>query len=343
MRLPTLLILILASGCVRAGGGRHSQVRSGQVRSEQAPPPLVLAGSAYEAAGQLQLPPPEPRELPGLHNVFTLSENIISGGEPEDRAALVELAGLGIKTILTVDGKTPDVEGAAALGMRYVHVPIQYSGITEDELLRMAKTFRELEAPFYVHCYHGKHRGPAAAAIGRVLLDGLSREQAIAEMRQWCSTSEAYEGLYGTVAKAQLPTAEQSAAFDFDFDAAQAADGVRGQMVRVARNWDQLKHSKRRAWAPDPGHPDLNPSQEALQLELVFAACLEFQADPADDFAGDPRFTKWLEAARDGSRDLAQALKGAAGATDEGWKEAANVAYGQLKSSCADCHGAYRN
>ena len=49
------------------------------------------------------------------------------------------------------------------------------AGINEDEIAMIAKTFREVEGPFYVHCYHGKHRGPAAAAIGRVALDGLGR------------------------------------------------------------------------------------------------------------------------------------------------------------------------
>ena len=43
------------------------------------------------------------------------------------------LADMGVKTILSVDGKTPDVEAAKKLGMRYVHVPIQYRGITESE------------------------------------------------------------------------------------------------------------------------------------------------------------------------------------------------------------------
>ena len=73
------------------------------------------------------------------------------------------------------------------------------------------KTFRELDGPFYVHCFHGKHRGPAAAAaLGRIAVDGVPREQAIAEMRQWCGTSEKYEGLYRTIAEVLRPDAEDA-------------------------------------------------------------------------------------------------------------------------------------
>ena len=42
------------------------------------------------------------------------------------------IADMGVKTILSVDGKIPDAEEAAKYGIRYVHVPIRYGGITND-------------------------------------------------------------------------------------------------------------------------------------------------------------------------------------------------------------------
>jgi protein tyrosine/serine phosphatase len=199
------------------------------------PAPLAYEGSAYDAAARVELPAPRPLDMPGLHNVFALGDNIRSGAEPADRGALEELAAWGVKTILSVDGKAPDAETAAELGMRYVHVPIQYDGIDEEELLAIAKTFREQEAPFYVHCFHGRHRGPAAAAIGRVVLDGVPRELALAEMRQWCATSKKYEGLYATVAAAEMPTARETEGFAFDFPAAHRFEGMRAVMIELAR------------------------------------------------------------------------------------------------------------
>jgi protein tyrosine phosphatase (PTP) superfamily phosphohydrolase (DUF442 family) len=217
---------------------------------QDVPAPIQVTSSAYEAAAVSQLPEQAPIEYPGLHHLFWLSDDILSGAEPEGDVALEKLAEMGIKTILSVDGKAPDAETAKKLGMRYVHVPIRYRGIEQDELLKIAKTFRELEGPFYVHCYHGVHRGPAAAAVGRVVLDGAPREQAIAEMRQYCGTSSKYEGLYGAIAFGQLPSAEETQAYPFGFEAQHQFRGFRHAMVDLARSWDLIKPSPSATGSP---------------------------------------------------------------------------------------------
>ncbi|MDP6369233.1 MAG: hypothetical protein QF615_06460, partial [Planctomycetota bacterium] len=147
----SLVLFLIAWGvaaCISAPGPRDD---AGQPLAAR---PLPAGVNALEASLSLELAEMEGEEHPSLHNLFTLSPNIISGGEPATSAALEALALRGVKTIVSVDGKVPDSATAAQLGMRYVHIPIQYKGITEDELLALAKTFRELEAPFFVHCFH---------------------------------------------------------------------------------------------------------------------------------------------------------------------------------------------
>ena len=56
------------------------------------------------------LPERAPEEFPGLHNVYELSANIISGSEPHGQEALETLAQMGVKTILSVDGKEPEAD-----------------------------------------------------------------------------------------------------------------------------------------------------------------------------------------------------------------------------------------
>ena len=311
--------------------------------------PMKLSGSAYEAAAHIDLPDIHPGEGPGLHHVFKLSDNIISGAEPSGFEALEQIYSWGVRTILSVDGKVPDAGTAAGFGMRYVHVPIEYSGMDEEELLKIAKTFRELEGPFYVHCFHGKHRGPAVAAIGRIVLDEIPRERAIAEMRQWCATASKYEGLYATVATAAIPTAEASAAFEFDFDAAHSFQGLRGAMIEMTRKWDLVKAASKRSWGPDPQHPDVDPLQEALQLSQLFEATSQLEEIRTwpDDFRA------WLEDGRSGSEQLVQALEqrgqGIGASAAEGQApllEAlarADVAYTRVAQSCAACHASYRD
>lgn len=300
--------------------------------ANEAAPPLRGVENAYEAAGEPALAKTAPEELPGLHNVFHLSEHIISGSEPHGEEAFARLAAMGVKTILSVDGKVPDEEAAARHGMRYVHVPIHYSGISTDELVRIVKTFREAEGPFFVHCFHGKHRGPAAAAVGRLVLDGAPRERALAEMRQWCGTSSKYEGLYRTIASGEMPATAATARYAWDFPAAHPIAGFRQAMVEVARHWDNLVALEKRDWKVDPDHPDIDARNEAAKL-----AGLNLRAYDLDEVRKAPEdFRDWMQTSVEASTKLMKALEQAENAK-------ASKALRVLKHNCASCHASYRN
>ncbi len=231
----------------------------------------------------------------------------------------------------------PDAELAAKYGMKYVHVPIQYKGISRDEVARIAKTFREQPGPFFVHCFHGKHRGPAAAEIGRLVLDGISRETALAEMRQWCGTAQSYEGLYDTIAHAEIPDEGTTRALEWNFPAASPLDGVAGAMVQISRADDYLKALSKAKWEPDPAHPDVDPLNESSKLASLFERSLvleELAVRPAD-------FRQWMQDAKAQSaalRDAVHALKGGTGTVEQ-----ADLAYKALAETCTACHDVYRN
>lgn len=301
-----------------------------------APLPKPSSGTVYEAAAKVELPDTKPEDHASVHNVFQLGPTLWSGSEPHDEEAFQILKAKGVRTILSVDGKVPDQQLAAKYGMRYVHVPIQYKGITADEIAKIAKTFREIEGPFFVHCFHGKHRGPAAAAIGRLVLDGVPRETAIAEMHR-CGTSKSYEGLYQTVAHATIPSASETSAMDWDFPAASPLDGIAGAMVEVSRADDHLKAMSKHEWRPDPSHPDGNALNEATKLLGVFersVAMSEVQQQPED-------FRQWMADSITGARslrDALQALKDGKGRTAD-----ADAAYKAVSKTCTACHDVYRN
>lgn len=331
-------LLALAACGTTSNEGRAPRSADAAPASTRIATPLTLDGTAYEAASRVQLPDVQPIETHGLHRVYKLSDRIISGAEPETPASLEEIAGMGVKTILSVDGKAPDVAGAEKLGLRYVHIPIRYKEITREEQMRIAKTFRELEGPFYVHCYHGQHRGPAAAAIGRVLVDGAAREQALAEMRQWCGTSEKYEGLYGVIAVSDLPTADETSAYDFDFPSAHKFDGIRHAMVDMARSWDVIKDQRTRDWLPNPNHPDASALNESKKLLEAFVQLENLEG--AEDEPSDYR--TWMANSVRQSRELASFLELVQAGDKTAGKKAfdASIALGK---SCADCHAEYRN
>src|SRR5258706_10041968 len=101
---------------------------------------LVLAAvkallAEEQPAGQKGAPQPAVlKKLPARHlpNALQVHPQVISGGQPEGEAGFVELKGLGIKTIISVDGAKPDVEMAKKYGLRYVHLPHGYDGIPEE-------------------------------------------------------------------------------------------------------------------------------------------------------------------------------------------------------------------
>ncbi len=328
MRRAFGTLLLTGLACQTGGGPTGPPVAA----------PLDRSADPIRVAAEVRLPARRPEEFPGLHNVFRLSPRILTGSEPHGEEGLDALARLGVKTVISVDGKAPDAEGAARRGMRYVHVPLQYSGVKPGEILRLAKTFRELPGPFYTHCFHGKHRGPPAAEIGRLLLDGVPREQALAEMKQWCGTAEKYGGLYRDVATAALPTAEETAAFAWNFPPRQTFAGLRQLMLPIPRAFDNLEALEKRGFEPDPGHPDVVAAEEANQLASFFEQGTKLE-DPADPRLSREDLRAWMaDAARESG-----AIRAALGEGGEGGRDRARKSLGALKNLCASCHKAYRD
>ena len=147
----------------------------------------VLLGACESGKDDVAMVSPAPanmippiKDMPGIHNYRRWSDHVAQGGQPEGDKAFQALKAEGITTVVTVDGAMPDVEGAERVGLKYVHIPIGYDGISKDEEARIVKAVTESKGPVFVHCHHGLHRGPAAAALARMSLDGISNETAVA-------------------------------------------------------------------------------------------------------------------------------------------------------------------
>jgi protein tyrosine phosphatase (PTP) superfamily phosphohydrolase (DUF442 family) len=195
--------------------------------------------------------------------VYRITGWLISGSSPDGVEGFRSLHELGIKTVITVDGAKPDVATAKEHGMRYVHLPIGYDGIPRDKLLLLAKAAQELPRPIYLHCHHGKHRGPAAAAAIHVCLDErCTINQALAEMKTF-GTDPKYRGLFDAIRRLDRPSPEQLKAVPSDFpETAKVASFVE-RMVEIDSTWDRLKAIRSAGWKVPA---DLDPALEALQL-----------------------------------------------------------------------------
>lgn len=328
------LLLVACS----ATSSNSAGTRAGAPAAVRVAAPMQGITNAYEEAAKFALPEIKAADYADLENVYRLSDRFISGGEPGGEEALARIASWGVKTILSVDGKAPDAATAAKYGMRYVHVPIQYSGLTEEEQLRIVKTFRELEGPFYVHCFHGEHRSAAAAALGRLALDGISREQALAEMRQWAGTSPKYSGLFWDVATVEIPDEATTAKFAFDFPSTSPLDGVAGAMVQIARAFENTRDAIAVDYGVDPAHPDIEPLEEAKKLEQLFEASLRLE----EVLAAPQDYRDWMQTSLADSKKLVAALRELR-AGDTTAVDRVTAAVKAVNASCNACHTPYRN
>ncbi len=275
-------------------------------------------------------PAPPVKALPGLEHFRRWSERVAQGGQPDGDAAFAALAAEGITTVLSVDGALPDLEGATRAGLKSVHVPISYDGIDAAEQLQIIKAVHDSPGPVYVHCHHGLHRGPAAAAIARMAVDGVAPVEAVRGLKD-SGCSPAYEGLFRDVLQWKAPAPAALAAVG-PLPAAVRPAGVRDVMVHVDERWDFLTDSQAAAWARLPHFPDVSPVHEAGMLREQFR---ELQRLPEAQAKG-PEFLELAGRAEAAAATLEQALRLEA-------VTSADAAWAPLKQSCSDCHQVWRD
>jgi protein tyrosine phosphatase (PTP) superfamily phosphohydrolase (DUF442 family) len=270
-------------------------------------------------------------EIPGIHNAFRASERIYSGSQPEGDEAFAALAQLGVKTIVSVDGSRPDVAVARKHGLRYVHLPYGYDGIPTNRVAELAKLAAEASGPFFVHCHHGKHRGPAAVAVMCEASEGWTPQRAGDWLRA-AGTANDYPGLYRAALEFQAPTPAQLAAVKALPEVARTSSLVEA-MVAIDAHFDLLKLSQQAGWKTPPGQADLSPPHEATMLWEQFREI----ARTADTAQRTDDFRAQLGVAEQDADALRQLLREPAA------RAALDAAFKKTAQNCAGCHRQYRN
>jgi len=257
---------------------------------------------------------------------------LISGSLPKDATAFAELRDMGIKTIISVDGATPDVQTARKMGMRYVHLPIGYHGVTAKQRMDLARAVRDLPGPVYLHCHHGKHRGPAAAASAAVALGVYSPDDGIAFLKK-AGTSPDYKGLYKSVAGAKTADPAAIDAASNVFPEIAPMPGFVTAMADAQAAYDHLVEIKDAGWKVPAKHPDLVPLTEVGRLEILMRSMIN---DP-ENAKYDSDFGALMRESHAATVSFESALKA----------RRPHAELGQLLSavntSCKGCHVRYRD
>lgn len=272
-------------------------------------------------------------DLKHVHNVHRVTDKVISGSQPDGPEGLAELAALGVKTIISVDGITPDAETAKKLGMRYVHLSHGYDGVPVTRAREIAKAINELPGPIYIHCHHGKHRSAAAVAAACIINGSLQPEQADDVLNTF-GTGLNYKGLWKSARDARRLDDVTLAAVPLVYEEKAKIGDMAAAMVKVDDHLDHLKQIQKAGWAPPSDHPDLDPPHEALQLEEHLV-----ETGRADYAKGEPaEFHTLLKANVEDVRRLKALLS-----VKPVDKKAADAALKATNTSCLSCHKVYRD
>jgi protein tyrosine phosphatase (PTP) superfamily phosphohydrolase (DUF442 family) len=272
-----------------------------------------------------------PIEIIGIRNAFRVMDKIYSGSQPEGDAAFAALAKLGVKTMVSVDGSKPDVAAARKHGLRYVHLPIGYDGMPTHRVVELVKLSTTVDGPFFVHCHHGLHRGPAAVAVMCEASHGWSADQAGAWLRQ-AGTSPDYPGLYRAAAQFKPPTPEELAAVQSLPEITQPSNLV-DAMVKMDEHHSHLQLVQKAGWKAPPGHADISPGHEVTMLweQLKEMARWPDTAERSGDYRA--KLTD-CEKSVDALRQLLHDPQDVA---------LLEPHFQKVTATCAACHKTYRN
>jgi protein tyrosine phosphatase (PTP) superfamily phosphohydrolase (DUF442 family) len=267
-----------------------------------------------------------------IHNLFRATTNVYSGNAPEGDAAFAEIAKLGIRTVISVDGSKPDLETARKHGLRYIHLPIGYDAIPTNRVVELIKAAQTSDRPIYVHCHHGLHRGPAAVAIICEGTAGWTTNQAVEWLKQ-AGTAADYAGLYQSAIQFRQPDAKSLASVG-KLPEVSTTSALVDAMVAIDLEFDKLKAAQKSGWSRIPDHPDLTPAHTATILWEQFREL----ARTSDTAQRPEDFRSKLTASEKAADQLRHLLSDPASGNDS--RDAGLQA---VTRTCASCHKQFRN
>ena len=123
-----------------------------------------------------------PIRLPGVPNLHRLNDDLYRSGQPTP-AGFRHLEALGIRSCLSLRTHRRDDGDAIGTPILCKSVPLLGVIVTDDDIVEAMIDLRyKLPRPVLIHCYQGSDRTGLFCAAYRILVEGWTKKEAIAEM-----------------------------------------------------------------------------------------------------------------------------------------------------------------
>lgn len=126
----------------------------------------------------------KPVSLPGVPNLFQVSESLYRSGQPE-RQGFDELHRFGIKTIVNLRHDHSDKPWIEPVNFIYFEIPSRANRVREKDVIRFLSIVTDPTlSPCLVHCQHGADRTGLMVAMYRIVIQGWPKNEAINELKE---------------------------------------------------------------------------------------------------------------------------------------------------------------
>jgi protein tyrosine phosphatase (PTP) superfamily phosphohydrolase (DUF442 family) len=120
----------------------------------------------------------------GVLNFHKVSDDLYRGGHPTAES-LARLKALGIRTVVSLRAFNVHRDRLAGLSLRYVHISFKPNHPEDEDVVRFLKVLENpANRPVFVHCKWGTDRCGMMAAVYRIVVQGWTKERALAEMER---------------------------------------------------------------------------------------------------------------------------------------------------------------
>ena len=121
-------------------------------------------------------------ELPGVPNLYKVSEDLYRGAQPSSEG-MKQLEKLGIKTVVNLRLVHSDRDEIENTGLSYEHIPMATWNTRDEDVVRFLKIITDSNnTPVFVHCQYGADRTGTMCAIYRIAVEDWNKNEAIEEM-----------------------------------------------------------------------------------------------------------------------------------------------------------------